>query len=329
MSTETPRMDIHTLIESLPSILGYTPQRSIVVVGLTATRALGGCMRVDMPEPTMTALDFSATVTDSLQGSTATQDWTHVVLVAWSETRNPEQAEVLLLPQVATDVEATGRTVLGRYTVTTASIRGCSSDHPNGHELPREPHRGDDFRQRTGRANKALPASRDEMSEQVAHDGSTMTAPTTPVSTAEHANLWFDSIITGHGDVSTLSAEHVGRLVHGLAHGLARDAAMSTALCTKGDNSVMDEATKATVTAWNSTASLSTLTERMRLLAQRAPDVPVTAHLLGVLAITAYADNNVALATVAIERAGSLDPNNRMAAMIATMIRHGIASPQL
>ena len=54
MSTATPRMDVHTLIESLPAMLGYTPQRSIVVVGLTATRALGGCMRVDMPEPTMT-----------------------------------------------------------------------------------------------------------------------------------------------------------------------------------------------------------------------------------------------------------------------------------
>ena len=233
------------------------------------------------------------------------------MLVAWNETRSPDHAEVLLLPQVATDVEATGRTVLGRYTVTTASIRGWSPAHPNGHELPREPHRGDDFRQRTGRASKALPASRDEMSEQVAHDGSTMTAPTTPVSTTEHANLWFDAIITGAIDVSTLSAEHVGRLVHGLAHGLARDAAMSTALCTKGDNSVMDEATKATVTAWNSTASLSTLTERMRLLARRAPDVPVTAHLLGVLAITAYADKNVALATVAIERAGSRRPQQQ------------------
>lgn len=220
------KMDLHTYIESLPSLIGRVPAQSLIITGFSDTATTSGMARVDLPESLDTIEAQFAATTQALQGVPRVLEWRRVLVVAWCEGQRTEIARAMLAVVVAQSLKA-GWNVMGQFLVTGATITGTTYDsdqQPTELLYLRDPHLGDEARQHKGLASSPLPKDRAAMAEQVAHDGSPAACSRPPLLRPEYLNLWHQVINTGTQDVSLLTGEQVALLGTGLLSMTMRDA---------------------------------------------------------------------------------------------------------
>lgn len=289
------KMDLHTYIESLPSMIGHVPAASLIIAGFGENCQSAGVARIDLPKSVEDIGTHCEALARDLQGISRTQEWKRVLLVAWCAGEDEFVAHAIM-PLSVSAMRYAGRGILGEFIVASDTIEGTAYDrdgHAQAHTYARAPHLGDQMRHDLGLAGGPLLPSREAVAEQVAYDGSRVEVTRVPLSQAEFLDLWRRVINTGELDVSTLCGEEVAQIVQ----------------------------------SWNTTGTHLEVTERLRLLARRTPDGRPAAHLLVILALRAYFAGRTALANVALERAITIQPDHSMAQLVDMMIRNGIKPP--
>lgn len=325
----TQKMDLRTYIESLPAIIGHVPARSLILAGFGETSSLLGTSRVDLPRSLETVAAHVSAVAESMRGVPRVLEWKRVLVVAWCENENTEVAEALIEATIK-GCRETDWDVIGQFLVTEQAIDGvlfASDGSGVKRTYPRDPHLADDLRRQAGLADRPIPADRDAVAEQVAHDGSPATCSRPPMHRSAYLNLWNEVINTGTQDVSLLTGEQVALLSIGLLAIPVRDAILGS--FTGSDNPALRATGDlgAIVDTWTDTGTHLEVTERLRLLTRRTPDGAPAAHLCAILALRAYIAGRTALAIAATERAKAIEPDHNLANILTVMIQNGIAVP--
>lgn len=322
-------MDLHTYIESLPSIIGHVPVASLIISGFGENCRSAGVARIDLPKTVEDIGTHCEALARDIQDISRTQEWKRVLLVAWCEGEDELVAHAMM-PLAVSAMRNAGRGILGEFIVASDTIEGTAYDrdgHAQAHTYTRAPHLGDQMRHDLGLAGGPLLPSREAVAEQVAYDGSRVDVTRAPLSEADHLDLWHHVINTGERDVSTLCGEEVAQIVLGLLDTQLRDAILGSFMFTTTDDVRPTGDIGQIVQSWDSTGTHLEVTERLRLLARRTPDGRPAAHLLVILALRAYVAGRTALANVALERATTIQPDHSMAQLVDMMIRNGIKLP--
>lgn len=344
MSTHTPlRLTQIDLLESLPALLGYTPNQSMIVVMSDANA--GGhvalMVRVDLPSTVEAVPEAVTGLQAKLSDKAEAVQWTGATLVVWDETGQGKAVHTEVLTALYAMVTGMDREVYGAFRVDDTHITGtgrAGGDEEVVH-VERDRTRGDRATLQAIAAGHAPLDSREAVAQSVEWDGAEeITDLDTFVAQAQDTEgtrtqalpAWLEVIDNGptqDTDIALLAASvAVDRELRDGIIIYAGGGPESTLELSPAD---VAEPIRKALRPWTRThAERLEGVEHLRQVVTRMEDAAAL-PVLTMLAAAAHEARLSMLATVALERAERIDPTYHLAQLLRSLTEYGIHGTEM
>lgn len=334
MSTHTPlRLTQIDLLESLPAMIGHTPNRSIVVV--LADAAAGQVtltIRLDLPQTVEDVPETVASLETTIRNKRV--KWSGATIAVWDETDERKAVHVETLTALYNMITRLGRGVHGAFHVGATHITGTGQETRNQEvaHVERDRSRGDRATLQAMIAGRAPLDSREEVAQSVeGHSAEEVTdldefaaqVRDTETTRARALPAWLDVLENGptqDTDIALLAASV-------LVDRELRDGIIIYA--GGGATDALDMVPEQIAQPLREAMPRRTHTERLevvehlRQVVTRLEDV-VAVPVLTMLTAVAHEARLSILSTVALERAQRIDPTYYLANLLRSMVENGI-----
>lgn len=318
------------LVEALPRMLGYIPHDSLVIANMPTARSRPvegsvSIMRLDLPTSADDVDAVLAALADTylLPGHLAFAGWQDVMLLIWDEHGHSNQHTALAIRRLMRATrENTPYTLTAVLTTTAESILGFCRTTDSATvpiRAARSTTTSELEAQLVLRGRQALP-DRATFAAALTADADAAALPPMDVDEETLITIWAQA---AQADDS-LTCEQSVLLANGLSNPVLRDRALGAIAVFPSETDDIAPLGEQVL----SPDDLAHLLDNLSRACRAHTNSPGITDLLTVTSFTAWVVGEGTLASIALERALTINPHHRLARLLNVALSHGLRPPR-